>query len=60
VSEQTIEQLRAAARVDDWPAEVRLLIATLSAEEWDRLGELIRDWPAGRGPRVRLCLEVLR
>jgi hypothetical protein len=63
VSSDALEELRVVARLD-WPAEVALLVKTLTAEEWDRLGELLRDWPADRGPiprgRVRMCLDVKR
>ena len=43
-----VERLRAGARLD-WPAEVQLLVWTLSEEELDRLGDLLRAWPPERG-----------
>ena len=55
-----LEKLRTCARLD-WPAEVRLLVGILSADEWDRLGDLLRYWPPERGPiprsRIWACLD---
>ena len=55
-----LERLRALAALH-WPEEVRLLVGTLSEDEWARLGWLVRCWPAERGevPReaVRRCLD---
>ena len=47
-----VERLRGCARLD-WPAEVALLVGTLSEEELDRLGELRRRWPLEGGGRRR-------
>jgi hypothetical protein len=56
-----VDRLRALARLE-MPAEVRLLVNSLSDEEWDRLGDLLRSWPPERGwppPRgaVLGCLD---
>ena len=50
-----VERLRGLARLD-WPAEVQLLVGTLTEDELDRLGDLLRAWPPERGwppPRAR-------
>jgi hypothetical protein len=44
-----LERLRGLARID-WPAEVALLVGTLSEDEWERLTDLLRacDGPISR------------
>ena len=57
--EDWVERLRGLARLE-WPAEVQLLVSTLSEDELDRLGNLLRGWRPEAGPiphgAVRRCL----
>jgi hypothetical protein len=53
-----VEELRRSVRLD-WPAEVALLVGTLTAEEWDCLADLLRtrhEEPISR-EAVRRCLD---
>jgi hypothetical protein len=51
-----LERLRGLARLD-WPDEVRLLVGTLSEDEWARLERLVRSRGEVPRARVRACLD---
>jgi hypothetical protein len=51
-----LERLRGLARLD-WPAEVALLVGTLSEAELDRLADLLREGRPVERWRVRACLD---
>jgi hypothetical protein len=51
-----VERLRALVRLD-WPDEVRLLVNTLSEDEWARLEVLVHTGREPSRAAVRRCLD---